>query len=66
VSKKKQMKEEFRACIELENYDRLLLRDEGEEMWVSIYKLGSYAGVPMSRDKVVQLRDALNTYLGQE
>jgi hypothetical protein len=60
------MKEEFKARVELENYDRLFLRDEDGEMWLSIYKLGSYAGVPMSRDKVVQLRDALNTYLGQE
>lgn len=60
------MKQEFEARIELEHYDRLLLRDDGEELWVSIYKLGSYAGVPMSRDSVVQLRDALNIYLGQE
>lgn len=60
------MKEEFEARIELEGYERLLLRDDGEELWVSIYKIGSYAGVPMSRDKVVQLRDALNIYLGQE
>lgn len=60
------MKEEFEARIELEGYERLLLREDGEELWVSIYKIGSYAGVPMSRDKVVQLRDALNTYLGQE
>jgi hypothetical protein len=60
------MKEEFEARIELEGYERLLLRDDGEEMWISIYKIGSYAGVPVSRDKVVQLRDALNIYLGQE
>jgi hypothetical protein len=60
------MKEEFQARIELEGYERLLLRDDGEELWISIYKIGSYAGAPMSRDKVVQLRDALNIYLDQE
>ena len=59
------MSKEFEARVELENYDRIAISDYEDGLWLSVWKTGAYAAVPVSREKVIELRDALNKFLGE-
>jgi hypothetical protein len=59
-------KQEFEARISLENYEHISVSDHEEGLYLSVWKLGAYAAVPIPREKVIELRDALNKFLSQE
>ena len=59
-------KKEFDTCIDLEAVDRLTLSEHDNGLWLSVWKLGAHAAVAVNRDKVIELRDALNTFLSLE
>jgi hypothetical protein len=58
-------KQEFETRIELDQLDRLSLSEHEDGLWLSVWKVGAYVSTPMSRDKVIELRDALNQFLGE-
>ena len=60
-------KQEFEARIELPNHERMSLSEfEDGDLWVSIFKVGCYASTNVNKNKVIELRDALNTFLSLE
>ena len=59
-------KQEFETRIELDQLDRLSLSEHENGLWLSVWKVGAYVSAPISRDKVIELRDALNTFLSLE
>lgn len=59
-------KQEFEAQIELENFSRITISDYEDGLYFSLWKLGAYAASPVSREQVIELRDALNVFLGEE
>ena len=59
-------KKEFDTCIDLEAVDRLTLSEHDHGLWLSVWKLGAHVAVAINRDKVIELRDALNTFLSLE
>jgi hypothetical protein len=58
-------KQEFETRIELDQLDRLSLSEHEDGLWLSVWKVGAYVSTPMSRDKVIELRDALSQFLGE-
>ncbi len=61
------MKEpEFKAQIELENLNRITISDYEDGLYFSLWKLGAYAASPVPRKQVIELRNALNEFLGEE
>ena len=58
-------KQEFETRIELDQLDRLSLSEHEDGLWLSVWKVGAYVSAPISRDKVIELRDALNQFLGE-
>ena len=58
-------KQEFETRIELDQLDRLSLSEHEDGLWLSVWKVGAYVSAPISRDKVIELRDALNKFLGE-
>ena len=59
-------KKEFDTCIDLEGVDRLTLSEHDHGLWLSVWKLCAHAAVAINRDKVIELRDAINTFLSLE
>jgi hypothetical protein len=56
---------EFEAQIELEDLNRITVSDHFDGLYFSLWKLGAYAAAPLPREKVIELRDALNKFLGE-
>ena len=60
-------KQEFEARIELPNHESMSLSEfEDGDLWISIFKVGCYASANINKNKVIELRDALNTFLSLE
>jgi len=59
-------KPEFEAQIELEDYNRITVSDHDDGLHFSLWKIGAYAAASVPREKVIELRDALNRFLSQE
>ena len=57
---------EFQAQIELGNDNRIMVSDYGDGLYFALWKLGAYAASPMPREQVIELRNALNAFLGEE
>jgi hypothetical protein len=38
---------------------------EDGDLWISIFKVGCYASANINKNKVIELRDALNKFLGE-
>ena len=59
-------KQEFEVRIELPSYESINLSEfEDGDLRVSICKVGCYASTNVKRNKVIELRDALNKFLGE-
>ena len=59
-------KQEFEVRIELPSHESINLSEfEGGDLWVSIFKVGCYASTNLNKNKVIELRDALNKFLGE-
>ena len=58
-------KKEFEAQIELEDLNRITLSDYEDDLYFSLWKIGAYASARVPREKVIELRDALNKFLGE-
>ena len=59
-------KKEFEAQIELQDLNRITVSDYEDDLLFSLWKIGAYASARAPRDKVIELRDALNTFLSLE
>lgn len=60
-------KQEFEVRIELPSHESINLSEfEEGDLWVSIFKVGCYASTNVKKNKVIELRDALNVFLGEE
>jgi hypothetical protein len=59
-------KPEFEAQIELGDLNRITVSDYEDDLYFSLWKIGAYASARVPREKVIELRDALNRFLSQE
>jgi hypothetical protein len=46
--------------------DTINLSLHSDGIWVSMFKSSSYASTMMTRSQAIELRDALNTFLGDD
>ena len=56
----------FDVTVKTEESESIKLSDIDDNLWLSVWKLGAHAAVAINRDKVIELRDALNTFLSLE
>ena len=60
-------KQEFEVRIELPSHESINLSEfEDGDLWISIFKVGCYASANINKNKVIELRDALNQFLGEQ
>jgi hypothetical protein len=55
----------FDITIKTEDYEKINLSDFDDNLWLSLWKVGSHCSTNLTRDQVVELRNALNQFLGE-
>lgn len=55
----------FDITIKTEDYEKINLSDYEDKLWLSLWKVGSHCSTNLTRDQVVELRNALNQFLGE-
>lgn len=53
----------FDITVQTEDYESIKLSDFEANLWLSVWKIGSHCSVNLTRDQVIELRDALNQFL---
>lgn len=53
----------FDITVQTEDYESIKLSDYDENLWLSVWKIGSHCSANLTRDQVIELRDALNQFL---
>lgn len=53
----------FDITVQTEDYESIKLSDYDDNLWLSVWKIGSHCSVNLTRDQVIELRDALNQFL---
>ena len=56
----------FDVTIKTEEYESIKLSDYEDNLWLSVWKIGSHCSANLTREQVIELRDALNTFLSLE
>ena len=49
--------------INLDSYEHVNISDYEDGIWLCIWHTKAHAGVPMTREQAIQLRDELTKYL---
>jgi hypothetical protein len=57
---------EFEAIIRTQEYDKVNLSNLEDDLWLSVWGGRAHCSTQLSRDKVIELRDALNRFLGEQ
>lgn len=55
----------FDITVQTEEYESIKLSDFDDNLWLSVWKIGSHCSANLTREKVVELRNALNQFLGE-
>jgi hypothetical protein len=55
----------FDVTIQTEDYEKINLSDFDDNLWLSLWKVGSHCSTNLTREQVVELRNALNQFLGE-
>lgn len=55
----------FDITIKTEDYEKINLSDFDDNLWLSLWKVNSHCSTNLTRDQVVELRNALNQFLGE-
>jgi hypothetical protein len=53
----------FDITIKTEDYESIKLSDYDDNLWLSVWKIGSHCSANLTRDKVIELRNGLNQFL---
>jgi|GEM_PF-6175407 len=53
----------FDVTIKTEDYESIKLSDYEDNLWLSVWKIGSHCSANLTRDQVIELRDALNRFI---
>ena len=55
----------FDVTVRTDDYEKINLSDFEDNLWVSLWKAGSHCSTQLTREQVVELRNALNKFLGE-
>lgn len=55
----------FDITIKTEDYEKINLSDYEDKLWLSLWKVGSHCSTSLTRDQVVELRNALDQFIGE-
>ena len=55
----------FDVTVRTDDYEKINLSDFEDNLWVSLWKVGSHCSTQLTREQVIELRDALNQFLGE-
>jgi hypothetical protein len=53
----------FDITVQTQDYESIKLSDYDDNLWLSVWKIGSHCSENLTRDQVIELRDALNQFL---
>jgi hypothetical protein len=53
----------FDITVQTEDYESIKLSDYDDNLWLSVWKIGSHCSANLTRDQVIELRNALNQFL---
>lgn len=53
----------FDITVQTEDYESIKLSDYENNLWLSVWKIGSHCSANLTRDQVIELRDALNQFI---
>jgi hypothetical protein len=53
----------FDITVQTEDYESIKLSDYDNNLWLSVWKIGSHCSANLTRDQVIELRNALNQFL---
>jgi len=53
----------FDITVQTEDYESIKLSDYDDNLWLSVWKIGSHCSVNLTREQVIELRNALNQFL---
>ena len=55
----------FDVTVRTDDYEKINLSDFEDNLWVSLWKVGSHCSTQLNREQVIELRNALNRFLGE-
>ncbi len=53
----------FDITVQTEDYESIKLSDYDNNLWLSVWKIGSHCSANLTRDQVIELRNALNQFI---
>jgi hypothetical protein len=53
----------FDITVQTEDYESIKLSDYDDNLWLSVWKIGSHCSANLTRDQVIELRNALNQFI---
>ena len=59
------MIKEFEATVRTQEYKKISLSNFEDNLWMSLWGGRAYCSTQLTREQVVELRDALNKFLGE-
>lgn len=56
---------EWKAVIELNNSERLMLSDHETGLWLALWKTGAHCSSPITREQAIAIRENLDEWLSR-
>jgi hypothetical protein len=57
------MNKEFEATVKTQEYEKINISNFEENLWLSVWGGRAHCSTQLTREQVIELRDALNKYL---
>jgi hypothetical protein len=57
---------EWKAVIELNNSERLMLSDHETGLWFALWKTGAHCSSPITREQAIAIRENLDEWLSRD